>query len=394
MLMGSFRLGRLLGVEVSIHWSWLFIFFLVTWSFAEGVLQEFFEDWTAGQRWVAGAIIAVVFFSSILAHELSHALMSRRLGLPVHGITLFVFGGVAHLTREAESARDEFLIAIVGPATSLAAAACFGLGWLLLKGPWPGIGGVSGQLAVINAVIAAFNLLPGFPLDGGRVFRSIVWWRNRNRLAATRTAARAGEIVAYLIMAAGVIQLFSGYLIGGMWFILIGIFLRGASAASYEQLVIETTLSGISVGDVMQRQFDVVPPDASLQSVVDDYVLARHARCFVVLVNGELAGLLTLTDIRNVPRSDWPLTSVWRAMTPVERIVTLAPTDSVAKALMLMSERDINQIPVVWNREVVGMIHRADVMRLIQIRRVMAEEPGASPGESAPTPAGTPRGDA
>lgn len=389
--MGSFRLGRLLGVDVSIHWSWLFIFFLVTWSFAEGVLKEFFEDWTAGQRWLAGAIIAAVFFSSILAHELSHALMSRRLGLPVHGITLFVFGGVAHLTREAESARDEFLIAIVGPATSLAAAAFFGLGWLLLKEPWPGIGGVSGQLAVINAVIAAFNLLPGFPLDGGRVFRSVVWWRNRNRLAATRTAARAGEIVAYLIMAAGVIQLFSGYLIGGMWFILIGIFLRGASAASYEQLVIETTLSGISVGDVMQRQFDVVPPDASLQSVVDDYVLARHARCFVVLVNGELAGLLTLTDIRNVPRSDWPLTSVWRAMTPVERIVTLAPTDTVAKALMLMSERDINQIPVVWNREVVGMIHRADVMRLIQIRRVMAEEPGAPrSGESEATPARTP----
>ncbi len=390
--MGSFRLGRLFGVEVSIHWSWLFIFFLVTWSFAEGVLKEFFEDWTAGQRWVAGAIIAVVFFSSILAHELSHALMSRRLGLPVHGITLFVFGGVAHLGREAESARDEFLVAIVGPATSFAAAALFGLGWLLLKGPWPGVGGVSGQLAVINAIIAVFNLLPGFPLDGGRVFRSIVWWRNRNRLAATRTAARAGEIVAYLLMAGGVIQLFSGYIVGGMWLILIGIFLRGASAASYEQLVIETTLNGVSVGDIMQRHIDVVPPDASLQTIVDDYVLARHARCFVVLVNGELAGLLTLTDIRNVPRADWPLTSAWRAMTPVERIVTLAPTDTVAKALMLMSERDINQIPVVVNREVVGMIHRGDVMRLIQIRRVVAEETGAgAPGESAATLAGSPR---
>lgn len=385
--MGSFRIGRLFGVDVSIHWSWLFIFFLVTWSFAEGILKEFFADWTTGQRWVTGAIIALVFFSSILMHELSHALMSRRLGLPVHGITLFVFGGVAHLTREAETARDEFLIAVVGPATSLAAAAVFGLGWLVLKGPWPGVGGVSGQLAVINAVIAVFNLLPGFPLDGGRVFRSIVWWRKKNRLAATRTAARTGEIVAYLIMAAGVLQLFSGYLIGGMWFILIGIFLRGASAASYEQLVIETTLSGITVGEVMQRQLNVVPPDASLQTVVDDYVLARNARCFVVLVNAELAGLLTLTDIRNVPREEWPLTSVWRAMTPVERIVTLSPADTVARALMLMSERDVNQIPVVRNRDVVGMIHRGDVMRLIQIRREMAEHTGGPPAVEPRSPA-------
>src|SRR3990170_1659199 len=207
-MLSSIKIGKIFGIEIGVHWSWLFIFALITWSFAdkEGLLHEFYPKWTAGQRWVIAAIVAGIFFASILAHELSHSLVAKAKGIPVRGITLFVFGGVSNLGREAQSAGEEFQIAIVGPLTSLAVGAVFAILWAALRVPAPDEAAVAGYLAFINAVIAAFNMLPGFPLDGGRVFRSIVWGRNRDLLRATRAASRMGEYVAYLLMAGGVVQ--------------------------------------------------------------------------------------------------------------------------------------------------------------------------------------------
>ena len=192
----SFRIGKIAGIEIGVHWSWLFILVLITWSFADGILEDAFPEWSQFQRWAVGVIVAGIFFASILLHELSHSLVAKSRGMPVKGITLFVFGGVSNLGREAESASEEFWIAIVGPLTSLGVGAFFAIIWVALQGPAPGVAAVAGYLAFINAVIAAFNMLPGFPLDGGRVFRSIVWARNRNLLRATRIASNVGQFAA------------------------------------------------------------------------------------------------------------------------------------------------------------------------------------------------------
>ena len=272
-----------------------------------------------------------------------------------------MFGGVANLTKEPDSAGLEFRIAIVGPAMSLALGAVFAALWFAIRPINDGVAGICANLAVINATLAVFNMLPGFPLDGGRVFRSIVWHRNKNRLRATRTAARAGEWIAYGIMGVGVLYTILGAPVNGIWLLLIGLFLRSASAASYEQLVVETTLAGIPVRDVMQTAVESVPPDTSVEELVHDHVLRRNARCFAVIAAGDFAGLVTLSDIRKVPREEWPMTSVYKAMTPASRLHSVAPDESLAKVLQMMAMFDVNQLPVIYGRELVGMLNRADV---------------------------------
>jgi Zn-dependent protease/predicted transcriptional regulator len=383
----SIKLGRIFGIDIGIHWSWIFIFLIVTWSFATGLLADTYPGWSGVQLWVAGAVIAGVFFLSILAHELSHAIVSNRSGLPVRSITLFVFGGVSNLTREPDTPGMEFRIAVVGPLTSLAAGALFAAGWAALYNINQGLAGICAYLAVINTSLAVFNMLPGFPLDGGRVFRSIVWARNKNRLRATRTASHMGQWIAYAIMGLGVVYTFVFGLFSGLWFLLIGFFLRNASAASYEQLVIETTLSGIPVRDVMQTEIYRLPPDTSLEELVHDYVLRHNARSFAVMAGGDFAGLITLSDIRKVPRDQWPATSVYRAMTPATRLHTVGPNESLTRVLQMMAMYDVNQLPVVWGRELLGMLNRGDVLRFIQVRQEVGEHPGGA--SSPPSPAGT-----
>lgn len=383
----SIKLGRIFGVDVGFHWSWIFIFLIVTWSFATGVLDETYPGWTDGQRWAGAVVVAAIFFLSVLAHELSHALVSNKLGLPVRSITLFVFGGVANLTREPDAAKDEFRIAIVGPATSLSIGALFAIAWAILRPLNDGLAGICAYLAVINVSLALFNMLPGFPLDGGRVFRSAVWGRNRDRLQATRMASKVGEWIAYGIMGIGILEILLTGTLGGVWFLFIGFFLRNAAVASYEQILIETTLSGIYVRDVMRRQINVVEPDMTIEELVNERVMRESARCFAIVGAGDFAGLVTLSDIRRVPRDAWPSTSVYRAMTPASRLFTVSPSQTLMSVLQAMATHDVNQLPVVHGRELVGMLDRGDVMRFIQVRRDLGSSAAASPpAAAAPTP--------
>lgn len=368
-MVGTFRIGRVLGIEINVHWSWLFIFFLVTWTFATGILKEFYPEWASSRRWVVGAGISLVFFLSILLHELSHSLLARHYRIPVSSITLFVFGGVSNLGKEPESARQEFLIAVVGPLTSLAIALLLTGGYFLLTPLDEGAGGVSANLAVINFAIGIFNLLPGFPLDGGRVLRSVFWARKRNLLAATRLASNVGQWVAYGIMAIGVASFFFVSVITGVWFFLIGNFLRNASVASYEQLFMDTVLKGIPASAVARQDYVSVPPDLTLAELVEEHVLAGHGRCFPVVAGSELLGLVTLTDLRGVPREEWPKTTVYRAMTPLSKLRTASLRDDLTFVLAQMATGDINQVPLVDGRELLGLIHRADVIRYIQVRQ-------------------------
>jgi Zn-dependent protease/CBS domain-containing protein len=369
----SLKIGKIGGIEVSIHWSWLFIFVLITWSFATGILDHFYPGWSAAQRWLAGAIVSLVFFLSLLLHELAHSLLARRRGIDVRDITLFFLGGVSSLKGEPKTAQDELAIAIVGPLTSLLLGALFGAGWAILRYWNAGLAGISAQLAVINAVLAAFNMLPGFPLDGGRVLRSLIWRRNKNLLAATRSASRLGELFAYGLMGVGVVFFFWGLLINGIWFFIIGMFLRSASAGSYQQMLAQVTLAGATAADAASRDCQPVPPDLSLEQLVDSYVLAHNVRCFPVQAGEELLGLVTLDDIRKVPRDQWPLTSVFKTMTAFERLHTVPPQEDLRQVLQIMGEADVNQVPVVEGRRLVGLVSRSDILRLIQIRRELAD---------------------
>lgn len=370
----SFKIGKIAGIEIGVHWSWVFILLLITWSFAGGILEEFFPQWSETRRWAVGAIVACIFFASILLHELSHSLVARSKGIPVTGITLFVFGGVSNLGREAQSASEEFQVAIVGPLTSLAIGAFFTLLWLVLRGPAPDVAAIAGYLAFINGVIAAFNMLPGFPLDGGRVFRSIVWARNRNLLRATRIASTMGGFVAFALMAAGAVQFFLGNPIGGVWMFLIGLFLRNASSASYEQLVIQTALRGVSAAAVARKDCMPVAPDATVAHLVADLMLAGRGRCFPVMAGDEMLGLVTLTDAQRIDRELWTTTAVFHAMTPFDKLRTVSPEEDILRVLQMMGEADVNQVPVVQGRLFIGMVSRADILRLIQVRREITVE--------------------
>lgn len=269
---GTLRLGRVFGIEINLHWSWAFIFLLITWTFATGILEHFYPYWAASQRWVAGAAVALVFFLSILLHELSHSLVSQRYGIRVTSITLFVFGGVSNLTRQPNSAGQEFRIAIVGPLTSFALSMLFAAGYLVLTPLNEGAGGVSAYLAAINLGLGVFNLVPGFPLDGGRVLRSVLWAQHHSRLEATRLASNVGQTVAYIIMGLGIASFFFVDVITGVWFFLIGNFLRGAATESYGQLLVESTLKGVPAGAIARKDY------IGLSSPAPVWARARAAR--------------------------------------------------------------------------------------------------------------------
>lgn len=375
---GTFRIGRIVGIDVSLHWSWAFIFVLVTWTFAEGILDTTFPGWSIAQRSIVGAAIALIFFSSILVHELSHSVVARRFGIPVSSITLFVFGGVSNLGKEPENARQEFWIAIVGPLTSFAMAALFGAGYLILDGIESGVADISANLAFINTAIGVFNLVPGFPLDGGRVLRSVFWARDRNILDATRLASRVGVYVAYTMMAIGFLTFFFVNPVSGIWLFLIGNFLRGVSAASYEQLFVEKTLKGIPAALVAKQDYTPVSRDLSVEDLVEHHFLAGHGHCLPVMAGEELLGLVTLTDVRKVPRDDWATIRAHRVMTPLADLKTVGLNDDLAKVLALLAADSLNQIPVVEGRLLRGVIKRSDVIAYIQMRQAIDAGKSAS----------------
>lgn len=379
---GTFRIGRLFGFNISVHWTWFFIFFLVTWTFANGVLEEFYSGWTDGRRWTVAAAISLIFFLSILLHELSHSLMARRYGIGVSGITLFVFGGVSNMAREPKDSRQEFWIAVVGPFTSIALCLVFAAGFFVLRPLDAGAAAVAANLAAINLAVGIFNLLPGFPLDGGRVLRSVLWAERRDLVRATRSASNVGMFLAYGMMALGVVCFFTVSILTGAWLFLIGIFLRAASVESYEQVVLDIVLRGVPASAVARRDYVNVPPDMMLDELVEEHVLAGHGRCFPVAAGEEVLGIVTLQDVRDVPREQWPTTSVYRVMTPYDKLHTVTMRDDLPKVLSEMAAGDVNQLPLVDGRKLLGLIHRADVIRYIQVRQeMMPATPSVSHGD-------------
>jgi Zn-dependent protease/CBS domain-containing protein len=358
-------IGRILGIPIDLDYSWFLIAVLLTWLLAVNYYPVEFKGGTSVQYWSMGAVTAVLFFSSIVVHELAHSWVALRYKIPVHHITLFIFGGVSQIAAEPPSATAEFLIAVVGPLTSLALAALFFLSEPLLVNIAPALA-VAKYLALINGMLGLFNLIPGFPLDGGRVLRAIVWAVNKNFRRATLIAANTGRFFGFLFIFAGVWQALGGNFVNGLWIAFIGWFLESAAGAQVQQQMVQGLLVGHKVSEVMGNACTHVAGDTTLQDLVDHEVLAHARRCFLVDRGDRVVGLLTLHNMKEVPRTSWTTTTASEAMIPLEKLSTIDPNAELWTALEKMGRDGINQMPVVQASNLVGTLSRDDIVRYLQ----------------------------
>lgn len=364
----SVNLGRIWGIPVGLHWSMFLVFGLVTWSLAMGYFPDEYPMLSAPVYWLLGLITSILFFGSILAHEMGHAIVAQRNQVPVRGITLFIFGGVAQLEQEVRSPGAEFRITIAGPLVSLALAGLFGLLWLLDQSV-PYLAAPSIWLARINLLLAAFNMIPGFPLDGGRVLRAIVWKWTGSLIRATRVATFTGQLAAFGFIGWGVFIMFSDAFLNGLWLVFIGWFLQNAAAASYAQTNLQHLLQGVTVEQVMGRDYQKVPGLVPLNRLVEDHVLAGGGqRYFFVGENGQVRGMLTLKDVTAVPQRKWPFTTVEQVMIPLKRLAQVRPDMELLTALQVMDNVNVAQVPVTRADEVVGVLSREQILHYLRTR--------------------------
>jgi Zn-dependent protease len=358
-------IGRILGIPIDLDYSWFLIAGLLTWLLAANYYPAEFRGGTSVEYWLMGAVTAVLFFVSIVVHELAHSWVALRYKIPVHRITLFIFGGVSQIAAEPPSAGVEFLIAIVGPLTSFALAALFFLLEPLLGNVAPAVA-VAKYLALINAILGLFNLVPGFPLDGGRVFRAIVWGVVKNFRRATLIAASTGRFIGFLFIFVGVWEALRGNVINGLWTAFIGWFLESAAGAQVQQQMVQGLLVGHKVSEAMGDPGLHVPGDTTLQRLVDQEVLAHGRRCFLVDRGGCTAGLLTLHNMKEIPRLSWMRTTVSEAMIPLDKLSRIDPSAELWTAMEKMGRDGVNQMPVMLGDDVVGMLSRADIVKYLQ----------------------------
>jgi Zn-dependent protease/CBS domain-containing protein len=366
--MRGFRLGSVLGFEIRIDYSWFIIFFLILWTFTVGVFPASVPGLETGVYVAMGVIGTLLFFASLLAHEISHSLVARGRGIPVEGITLFVFGGMAHTRMEAESPGDEFAIAGIGPVSSLGIAILFGLvGWAGAVAGWsPAIVAVAQYLAFINVALAVFNLLPGFPLDGGRLFRAAAWKYTGDLRKATRWSSNGGKVLGYTLMALGLVQVFAGALIGGLWFLFIGWFVRTAAEAGFRQHVLRESLEGVTAAEMMSRNPQTVPAAMTLQDFVEDFILDGRHRGYPVVEDDRLVGLVLLDRVKAVPRAEWPRRTVRDVMRPRDELTVVAPGERMSQVLERLGDADAGRIVVASGDRIAGIITRSDLARWVE----------------------------
>jgi Zn-dependent protease/CBS domain-containing protein len=366
-----FRVASIAGIDVYIHWSWLIIFALLTWSLGDFYYTHF-HTWNRGTAYSIAATSAILLFVTVLLHELAHSFTARARGLPVDTITLYLFGGVSSLTEEPRDAPTELLVAFAGPLTSLALSGFCFLLFVVGRGSWPSeVVAVLNYLAVINLLLAAFNMIPGFPLDGGRVFRAIVWMLTKNRRRATAIATTVGQSIGYLFIFAGLAEaFFGGDVAGGIYLAFIGWFLQSAAGATNQQAVMDSVLRGVDVRNVMDPAPELVPSSLSVEALVDRYMLNQNRRAVPVgTPDGDLTGLVTLADIRQVPRDEWLRTSISRVMRPRDQLRTVNADDHLADALRVLAENRYHQLPVMDDGHLVGMLNRDHVLQYINLRQ-------------------------
>jgi Zn-dependent protease/predicted transcriptional regulator len=371
----SLLIARVAGIPIRIHYTWFFIAVLITLSLA-GQFRRSYGDWPVSSIWVTAIATAVLFFVTLLLHELSHALVARRHGLPVRSITLFALGGVARIDGEASRPRTEFLVAIVGPITSLVVgialvATAAALGWRPADGAGTMRSAMLGWLGAINIGLAVFNMIPGYPLDGGRVLRAILWAVYKDRHRSMRTAAIVGQCVAAVLVAIGLLQFLTGAGFGALWISLIGWFLLAAAQASYADALASASLREVRVADIMVHDCTVVPPHLTLRALVDDIFMRGGHRCVLVRDDDRVLGLVTLQDVPRVERARWADVTVAGIMRPLDQLESIHSDAPAAEALARLGD-GASQLPVVDDGRLVGVVTREHVMEVLQSRRDLA----------------------
>jgi Zn-dependent protease/predicted transcriptional regulator len=362
-MIGGIRIGRIFGIPIYLHPTWFLVFLLVTWALTAR-LQSEHADWSTAAQLLAASLTSALFFLSILLHELGHSVLALRHRVPVRSITLFIFGGVALMEREPESSGAELQIAIAGPIVSALLALGFS-GLAHVAGSDSLLGSLAGWLAFINAGVALFNLLPGYPLDGGRVLRAFLWARTGDRDRATRVAANAGQWMAYAFIAFGALQVFHGD-IGGLWIAFIGWFLLSAATATIRQAAVDASLSRLRARDLMSEDVPRIPADTSVARFARDLVM-RGRRWALVEHAGAPVGLISLTDVRRVPAEAWDTTLVGQIATPIDAVLT-APLDSPVRDLLrTMATRKVNQIPILEGGRILGAVTREALVQAIEM---------------------------
>jgi Zn-dependent protease/CBS domain-containing protein len=366
VMQAQIRLGRVFGIEIGLHYSWLIIAVLIATSLA-GHFREAHPDWESNVIWTLAIMTALLFFAAIILHELSHAAVARLRGLPVRSITLFALGGVAQIGKEAADAKTEFWMGIAGPITSasiglVCLAIAWSLGWTFVVEPATPLMAMLVWLGYINIGLALFNMIPGFPMDGGRVLRAVIWWITGNANRATRAAAGTGQAIAFGFILFGILRFFGGAGIGGLWMAFIGWFLLSAAQATSAQAELTETFRGIRVTDLMARDCTPVDGNTNLQTFVDEFLLRMGRRCFLIVEKGQFVGLVTLNEVKTIPQARWPHTTVYDVMIPLQRLRTVTPETTVIDALEIIGGENIHQLPVVSNGRLEGMISRDQIL--------------------------------
>ena len=363
----SFTIARIRGIPIGVHYTWLLAFALMSWSLAVGYFPDSHPGWPRPQYWLVGSVAAVLLFVSVILHELTHSFVAQARGLKVHSITLFIFGGVSNIASDSEDPQDEFLIAVVGPISSLVIAALCWAGVQVVPGTTGPANALLGYLAVVNLMLALFNILPGFPLDGGRVLRAILWGTTGSMVRGTRWATYVGQALAFAFIGYGLLQILDRNVLNGFWIGFIGWFLYSAAESTRRQVIAQETFRGITVASVMQANPPMVGPALSVRELADEYVLRRGLRALPVAQDGAVVGLVTLSDVKHLPVEQWDANSVGSIMTRAP-LKTIGPREELRKALDLLVTEDVNQLVVVEDGAVLGLLSRGDVMRFLQAR--------------------------
>lgn len=364
------KILTLLGFDVYVDLSWLVVAVLIIWSLATGIFPHFYPNLSNATLWLMGAAGALGLFLSIVIHEFAHSLIARQCGMRMNGITLFIFGGVAEMSDEPPNARSEFWVALAGPIASVALALLFyaGHGASLAVGMHAPIAGVLGYLASVNALLVTFNILPAFPLDGGRVLRSLLWAWKADLNWATRIVSRIGQGFGLVLLGLGVFSFFSGNLIGGLWWFMIGLFLRRAAEMSYQELLLRQTLAGEPVSRFMHADIDSVSPNTSLDRFVDEYIYRRRQNFYPVVRDGELLGAVGLEEIRNVPRSEWANHTVGEIVERCDAENTITDDADAVQALKRMNRNHRSRLIVIdHEKHLAGLLALRDLVKFLSL---------------------------
>ena len=363
---GGVTLFSIRGIPVRAHPSWLLILALLTWNLAVGYFPHALPDLPVSALWIKGLIAALLLFASVLLHEMAHSIAALHYGIPVSSITLHIFGGVSEMEREPESARSEFVIAVVGPLTSFAIALVLAAANRALD-PGASARATMQYLAFVNLLLGAFNLIPGFPLDGGRVLRSILWRLKGDGAWATRVAARTGSVFALLLIGLGILRAATGEVIGGLWFVLIGLFLRQAAESSYQQVVVRRGLSPYAVRDVMTRNVMTVPADATAADIADHFFWRHHVSSFPVVDGDRVVGIVGLDQIKALAAEHRAATRARDFMHPLSEALTVAPADSLWSALEKLTRNGVGRLAVLEGNRLAGYLSVKDVAHVLAV---------------------------